>query len=74
MIQEKCSVKISRIHSITFGAKHASPVICDGSGAQNPEPWRGERLTARRPTGREDQSPAPGADSAERVSLGAPAP
>lgn len=30
MVKEKFSVKISRINSITFGAKYASPVICDG--------------------------------------------
>ena len=42
MIKEKFSVKISRINSITFGAKYASPVICDGLLCSEPgaPAWR----------------------------------
>lgn len=63
-IQEKPGVKISRIQSITFGAKCAIPVICGGRRCSKPWTGRGERpreqggpsAGARRGPGRARQS------------------
>lgn len=68
MTQEKCSVKISRIHSITFGAKMCQS--CDLWQAPVLKTWTLARwaIDGSRPTSREDQPQAPGADSAERWS------